>query len=150
MRRTSSLSSLSSSSSDSEDTMQIFVKTVSGTNSTFCPYRANSESRNHTYYTTTVFELHKETSTLTIMCYSNPPHNPRKHLNKHPPLPPRPPHQHAPRRPAHSPRRQAPFLARHYPLRVRHRAQLNAAHGAAAAWRHAAQEDPLLVQRLQG
>lgn len=35
MRRTSSISSISSSGSESEDTMQIFVKTVSGSNSTF-------------------------------------------------------------------------------------------------------------------
>jgi hypothetical protein len=37
MRRSDSISSLSSSASDAEETMQVFIKTVSGDSSTFSP-----------------------------------------------------------------------------------------------------------------
>ena len=46
MRRSSSISSMSSCSSESEETMQIFVKTVSGNNSKYNPSRWGSEARN--------------------------------------------------------------------------------------------------------
>jgi hypothetical protein len=47
MRRTSSISSLSSSSSESEETMQIFIKTVSGSNSTSSAYHSERRNRLH-------------------------------------------------------------------------------------------------------
>jgi hypothetical protein len=125
MRRSSSISSISSLSSDA-DTMQIFVKDVSGTSS-----KPPAQAR-HT--------------TRPLTCPSNPSLNTHKHIDKHSALAAGAADRPAPaRRPAHSTRRQASLEQHHIARRLRHCPQRHPAHGAADARRHAPQEDPLLI-----
>jgi hypothetical protein len=132
MHRSDSISSVSSSASDAEETMQVFIKTVSGDSSTshlrlICP--AAHVLTNH---------------------YSNPPYHPFHNLHLNSTLPPRPPHKPVhPLGPAPRARRQAPRITQLDTHILQHPAQRHNTHGPAHARRHAAQEDPVLVQSVQ-